>query len=98
MTPTELIADLRARGIILSVVDSRLRVDAPRGVITADIREWIATHKAKLMELLLRPPSPPYSYLCQRHTRCWRCAVHTDNYWVCGICHPPYDGQIVEWW
>jgi tubulysin polyketide synthase-like protein len=52
MTASTLLADLRARGIKLSVSGERLNVDAPRGAVTPDLRTALVEHKADLIRLL----------------------------------------------
>ncbi len=52
MRPAALLAHLRERGVILSARGDRLRVEAPRGVLTPDIRAALAEHKADVVPLL----------------------------------------------
>jgi hypothetical protein len=54
MTPDHLLADLEARGVTLSERGrpEGLRVDAPVGVITPELRAAITEHKADLIQLL----------------------------------------------
>jgi hypothetical protein len=52
MTATRLLAGLRRRGAILQVVNDRLRVDAPVGVVTAADRAALAEHKGELLVML----------------------------------------------
>ena len=52
MTVTELLNHLQALGVRLTVAGERLRVDAPVGVLTADLREALATHKTEVMAVL----------------------------------------------
>jgi hypothetical protein len=54
---TALMADLEARGVRLMAVGQRLRVDAPRGVLTTADREALLVHKlAVLAELRAEAP------------------------------------------
>jgi hypothetical protein len=43
----------------LSGVDGKLRVEAPQGVVTPQLREWLRTHKATLLAELTVVPPPP---------------------------------------
>jgi TubC N-terminal docking domain len=52
MNPARLLAELRDAGAILRVHGERLAVEAPTGVITAEIREKLARQKAGLVSLL----------------------------------------------
>lgn len=52
MIATRLLADLRQQNIQLWTEDDQLRVRAPRGVLTPELREQLALHKADLLKLL----------------------------------------------
>lgn len=78
MTPAaaELLDELAARGVLLEVACAeRLRVDAPAGVLTPELRQTLGEHKAELLELLQAPGAtciqcggqvaPHLSYHCQ---------------------------------
>jgi hypothetical protein len=52
MTPDELIATLQAHQILLAVNGDRLRVDAPAGTLTAELRAAVAQHKTALIARL----------------------------------------------
>jgi hypothetical protein len=53
MTPDELIANLQAHQILLAVNGDRLRVDAPAGTLTAELRAALAQHKTVLIARLM---------------------------------------------
>ena len=56
MTAHELLTQLRAKGVDVSASgDGRLVVDAPRGTITEELRGWLSTHKAELLDILTKP-------------------------------------------
>jgi hypothetical protein len=55
-TPAHLLADLTMRGVRLSVVAGRLRVEAPAGVLTGADRLALAQHKPGLLALLADAP------------------------------------------
>lgn len=52
MTTNKLYANLKAAGVELSVEDGNLRVRAPKGALTDDLRQAIKAHKAALLERL----------------------------------------------
>jgi pyochelin synthetase len=52
MIATRLLADLRQQNIQLWTEDDQLRVRAPRGVLTPELREQLALHKSDLLKLL----------------------------------------------
>jgi hypothetical protein len=53
VTPDELIATLQAHQILLAVNGDRLRVDAPAGTLTAELRAALAQHKTVLIARLM---------------------------------------------
>ena len=53
MSAAQLLAELRARDCDVTALDERLRVDAPAGVLTPDLRAVIAQHKPELLALLV---------------------------------------------
>ncbi len=54
MTTSELIADLRARGVVLEPEGDKLHVTAPVGVLTDEIKSRLAERKAELIALIRR--------------------------------------------
>jgi len=56
MTATVLLGELRSKGVWLSVEDDQLVVDAPRGLLTDDLRQAIRQHKPALLALLRQEP------------------------------------------
>jgi pyochelin synthetase len=58
VTPHELLAELLARGASLEVRGHRLRVEAPRGVLTPEIRDALAECKSVLLVLLSQHRTP----------------------------------------
>lgn len=52
MTPGELLEHLEARGVRLSEGVTGLRIDAPVGVVTPELRDLLARHKPDLLDLL----------------------------------------------
>ena len=70
MTAAALLAALQTRGVRLAAVGDRLRVEAPRGVLTAADRAALAAHKAALLALL-RADADPWPALLQRFRAAW---------------------------
>lgn len=52
MIPETTISDLHTRGVILSANGGQLHVEAPKGVMTPSLRDWLKAHKGKLLEAL----------------------------------------------
>ncbi len=52
MTTTSLLCELRSSGIALSVSGGKLRVEAPKGVLTQELRDELALHKAEIIAAL----------------------------------------------
>ncbi len=52
-----LVASLKARNIRLSSTDGKLVVDAPRGSLTPELREELATHRDQLIQFVMAPVS-----------------------------------------
>jgi pyochelin synthetase len=52
LTLPELVAVLRAMGVALWLEDRWVRIRAPRGVLTADLRRVLARQRGELAELL----------------------------------------------
>src|SRR5262245_41675579 len=48
----ELLRQLEDRDIKVEVIDDRLRVNAPKGALTADLRRALAEHKESLVSAL----------------------------------------------
>lgn len=90
MTPAALIADLEARGVRLTAVGPRLRVDAPRGVLTAADRQALVQQKPAVLAALRAEGS--------------RASTATDENWgdgvpdgPCGLCgHQPL-AWVEDW-
>jgi hypothetical protein len=52
MNASKLIEELRSRGVVVEASGDRLRVDAPKGVVTEELREALAEHKTEVMALI----------------------------------------------
>jgi hypothetical protein len=55
MTPVEIVTTLRSHDVILTACGDRLRVDAPEGVLSEEMRQAICQHKTALLALLAQP-------------------------------------------
>jgi hypothetical protein len=55
VTATALLDELRTKGVSLAVEGEHIAVDAPKGVLTDDVRQVIRQHKAALLALLAQP-------------------------------------------
>ena len=88
---------LEALVVRFGLREGRLILDAPRGVLTPDLRAEIAARKGdveRLVRAALVPceppprPAPPCPtrrcYMC--NTLAWR--ERPTGGWVCGVCHP----------
>ena len=56
MTASELLSDLRGRGVRLWVAAGELRYGAPKGTLGRETTQLLAQHKVELIELLETPP------------------------------------------
>ena len=52
MRPEAIIEDLRSRGAALAVTNGKLRIDAPRGVMTAEIAVEIKQHRSEIVAIV----------------------------------------------
>jgi len=55
MSVAELLSELNRLGVILKADKGELVVDAPKGVLTADLRDRIVAHRSRLLSLLDGP-------------------------------------------
>jgi hypothetical protein len=56
LSPTELLAELRSKGVELTADGDTLRCRAPRGLVTPDLAAVIRERKPELLRLLRVPP------------------------------------------
>lgn len=99
MTPIGLLGRLKALGIKLERHNDKIKVDAPKGTLTSEIKQSIVAHKSALLEILTLPANVPNV----PNVPCWNCKSArlwkrpSDGGWVCAVCHPPLpDCAIVE--
>ena len=57
MNAVELLDELGSRGITVTADGDRLKVDAPKGTLTDDLRAELKRHKTALLALLVVPPA-----------------------------------------
>ena len=97
MTAERVIADLRARGIVLVADGTHLRC-RPRSALTecdlATLREIKPAVLARLREEHATTPAKIVCYAC-RTSSFWR-SIHGPL--VCGVCHPPASPELVDKW
>jgi len=56
MTPAELLAKLERLNVKVSLAGDKLRLEAPAGVLTPELKEALRQHKAALIALLSGRP------------------------------------------
>lgn len=87
---SDLLAALRGVGVGLAVEGARLKVDAPRGVLTAELRAVISANRTDLLRSLLaeRPTwDPPVLKDGMPAARC-----------VCGVRDWVWAPAVGRWW
>lgn len=52
MNAGELLVELRSRGVLIEPAGDRLKVDAPKGAITKELREALAACKSEVLAIL----------------------------------------------
>ena len=83
-----LLADLLARGVRLTAAGERLVVDAPKGVVTDDLRQLITIHKLELLSLLEDDPRPTRPCHPCRSKNWRRRPPERGRGWLCAACYP----------
>lgn len=61
MNAAEIIQETYAKGIRLSAVGERLRVDAPAGVLDPELRDLLKEHKQEVLSILVSSKNPSFS-------------------------------------
>lgn len=56
MTAADLLTKLQARKVRIDAIGGRLRIDAPKGVVTADLLQVLAEHKTEIMARIQGKP------------------------------------------
>ncbi len=84
MNAQQLLTDLEQSGVILVPHGDRLHVDAPKGLITEEVRQQMVEHKPELMRLLQDSESAAgYSGPCSASARV--AAMKLDDFARAGI-------------
>jgi hypothetical protein len=52
MNALEILADLRRAGALVTIAGDKLRLEAPKGVLTDELKQRLATQKAEIIRLL----------------------------------------------
>jgi len=83
---SDLLDDLRQRGVSLTASGDRLQVDAPRGTLTPADLDDLRRHKPKLLTIL-GEPTPPRLWLdFDRGDLVWKMATEPVYCSTCGGC------------
>tara|TARA_R110001599_G_scaffold350254_1_gene580018 strand:+ start:5668 stop:5982 length:315 start_codon:yes stop_codon:yes gene_type:complete len=61
MSTRHFIDDLERAGVVLSTLDNRLLIDAPKGIITANIKDRLQAAKLEIIETLQLKKTPAKS-------------------------------------
>ena len=103
MKAVALLCELSARGILLSFIGERLRVDAPRGAVTPELRAKLVVAKPDLLsELRTRANDPIFidfetrSLAKLENVGGRRYARHPSTEALCLVARMP-DGSVLEW-
>jgi hypothetical protein len=78
MTATEVLDNLRERGVTVQVEAGQIKMTAAHGVITDAVRAWVKAVKPDIVRLLTPPPHGSIN---------WPMVVHARRLTVC-----PWDG------
>jgi hypothetical protein len=82
MTAAELLQALAARGARLTVADGRLRIRAPKGAFTDEIKAAMRRHKPALLGIAFRA-----SLAGAAVSTCWLCSAPWKTGWLaCPSC------------
>ena len=91
----ELLKEATCLGIIFILADGgeRLKIKAPKGTITDEIRQALGRERAAIWTLLRSRRAGCCA--CCKDSRFWM-SVHAVV--ICATCHPPADSSLaVEW-
>ena len=69
MSAQELLTDLQSKGIQITADGDRLKIKAPRGTVTPELRERLAAHKPDILAALSMPSRPELDSICRRAVR-----------------------------
>lgn len=106
MTPAGILADLYALGAHVRVDGDKLKISAPAGSITPEIKAALAEHKPAIIETLTRPrPGDPTRPIPVRFRaghppafclmdKCDGDLTARDNLFICDLCGCWYEGIV----
>ncbi|MBI4566304.1 MAG: hypothetical protein HY716_16595 [Planctomycetes bacterium] len=108
-----LILELGHAGVRLGTRGRHITYDAPRGVLTAEIRERLRANRSLICNLLAQSSreggreldalrGPQVNAAPSRRIPCWYPShprwISIYGAMVCGVCHPPADPSLVASW
>ena len=68
MSAVELLTELEARGVYVTADGDRLKIRAPKGTITPELRERLEENKPEIISALM-PSRPELDAICRRACR-----------------------------
>jgi len=66
MSAAELLTDLQQRGVTITAEGDRLKIKAPRGILTQELRERLAKSKPDIIAALTMPSRPELDAICRK--------------------------------
>jgi len=66
MSTAELLTDLQSRGVTITAEGDRLKIKAPKGTITPELRERLTASKSDIIAALQMPSRPELEAICRR--------------------------------
>jgi hypothetical protein len=66
MNAAELLIELETQGVIVTACDGRLRLDAPKGILTPHVQERVRASKFDIMDALRQPSARRLSAMLSR--------------------------------
>ena len=89
MTALEILTDLRRAGALVTIAGDKLRLEAPKGILTEGLKQQLAAQKSEIIRLLQAETTTNGS----GRTRCYHCSkfgpVGRE-----GGCSKPGDGNM----
>ena len=89
MTAFEILTDLREAGAIVTIAGDKLRLEVPKGVLTGELKQRLATHKAEIIGLL-ESETTTNGHV---RPRCYQCSKFGSIGTNAG-CSKPADGRV----
>lgn len=98
MNALEILADLRRAGATVTIAGDKLRLEAPQGVLTNELKQRLATQKSEIIRLLTETTAsyregPPYPDGLGR-VKCFYCSKLeiTGTKATCQVCGKSMSG------